>query len=72
MCKRVDDAIALYRDVICRLRMTDRFGNALHPDIDDLESCINTLEASSLHSEGLLGNGSLQIEDKESGKHVGI
>lgn len=64
VCKRVDDAIALYRDVIRRLWMTDRFGNALHRDIDDLESCINILEASSLHSKGLLGNGSLQIEDK--------
>jgi tetratricopeptide (TPR) repeat protein len=59
MCKRVDDAIILYRDVVRRLWMTDHFGNAFNPDIDDLESCINVLEASSLHSKGLLRNDSL-------------
>lgn len=44
---RYNDAIQLYRDVIRRLWMTDRFGNSCHPDIEDLESCINKIETVS-------------------------
>jgi len=48
-CKRFDDALGLYRDVVRRLWMSDRFSNSCHPDIDDLESCINELETASLN-----------------------
>jgi tetratricopeptide (TPR) repeat protein len=45
--KQFDDAIDLYRNVVRRLWVTDRFANSYHPDIDDLESCITKIEAVS-------------------------
>jgi tetratricopeptide (TPR) repeat protein len=67
-CKRVDDAVRLYRDVVRRLWMTNRSENAYYPDIDDLESCINMLEASILDNEEVPGNGSLQVGDEKKGR----
>lgn len=71
-CKRFDDAIDLYRDVVRRLWMTDRFGNSCHPDIEEMESCINILETSNLNSKDLPVNDYLKIGDETKGNFVGI
>jgi tetratricopeptide (TPR) repeat protein len=70
VCKRVDDAVRLYRDVVRRLWMMNRSENAYHPDIEDLELCINMLEASTSDNEEALGNGSLQVGDEGKGELI--
>ncbi|PMD45824.1 TPR-like protein [Hyaloscypha variabilis F] len=60
LCNRYDDAISLYREVVRRLWMTNRVGDACRPDIDDLERCITMFQASSLEAKALLGNAALE------------
>ncbi|KAE9376184.1 TPR-like protein [Stipitochalara longipes BDJ] len=72
MCNRYDDAISLYREVVRQLWMTNRVGNACHPDIDDLELCITMFEASNLDTNALRGNTALEIGTGVECKRVGI